>query len=62
MNTEDDYFDGDMSDDEYRQRIRREQEREEYYANARKTESKRRNEDTSPYRFSSDDDNMNSSY
>lgn len=62
MNTEDDYFDGDMSDEEYRQRIRREQERDEYYANIRKTETKQRSEDRSPHRFSSDDDDMYSSY
>jgi hypothetical protein len=32
MNTEDDFYNGDMSDDEYRQRIRREAESERYYA------------------------------
>ena len=61
MNTEDDYYDGDMSDEGYRQRIRREKEREEYYANIRKT-WKTSNDDKSPYRFSSDDDDMPSSY
>jgi hypothetical protein len=58
MNIEDDYYDGDMSDDEYRMRIRREQERDEYYANVRKSEIK----DKSPYRFSSDDDDQYLSY
>jgi hypothetical protein len=61
MNIEDDYYDGDMSDEEYRQRIRREQEREEYYANIRKTWNLSNN-DKSPYQFSSDDDDMSSSY
>lgn len=61
MNTEDDYYDGDMSDEEYRQRIRREKEREEYYGNISKR-SKPSNNDKSPYRFSSDDDDMSSSY
>jgi len=32
MNTEDDYYDGDMSDVEYRQRIKREEESELFYA------------------------------
>lgn len=32
MNTEDDYFDGDMSDGEYRQRIQREEESDRFYA------------------------------
>ena len=32
MNTTDNYFDGDMSDDEYRERIKRERERDEFYA------------------------------
>lgn len=36
MNTEDDYFDGDMSDDEYRERIQRERERDEFYARVAK--------------------------
>jgi hypothetical protein len=62
MNTEDDYYDGDMSDREYRARVRRDQERDEYYANIRKNETKRRSEDRSPYRFSSDDDGVYSSY
>ena len=35
MNTEDDYYDGDMSDSEYRQRIRREEESDRYYAHQR---------------------------
>jgi hypothetical protein len=35
MNNEDDYFDGDMSDSEYRQRIRREEESRRFYANQR---------------------------
>ena len=35
MNTEDDYFDGDMSDEEYRQRIKREKESELFYAQQR---------------------------
>ena len=35
MNTEDDYYDGDMSDAEYRQRIKREEESERYYAQQR---------------------------
>jgi hypothetical protein len=33
MNIEDDYYDGDMSDNEYRQRIAREKERDAFYAN-----------------------------
>jgi hypothetical protein len=61
MNNEDDYYDGDMSDDEYRQRRIREQERDEFYANARKT-WKPSNNDKSPYRFSSDDDDMDLTY
>ena len=32
MNIEDDYYDGDMSDNEYRQRIAREKERDAFYA------------------------------
>ena len=61
MNIEDDYYDGDMSDEEYRQRTIREKEREEYYANVRKT-WKPSNNDKSTYRFSSDDDDMNLTY
>lgn len=61
MNNEDGYYHGDMNDAEYQQRIHREQEREEYYANIRKT-WKSSNNDRSPYRFSSDDDDMSSSY
>ena len=38
MNTDDDYYDGDMSDREYRQRIRREEESERFYAQQRKLE------------------------
>ncbi len=61
MNTEDDYYDGDMSNEEYRRRIAREKERDQFYANARKT-SKSSNNDKSPYRFSSDDDDAYLSY
>jgi hypothetical protein len=32
MNTEDDYYNGDMSDDEYRQRIRQQEESDRFYA------------------------------
>ena len=32
MNTEDDYYDGDMSDNEYRQRIQRQEESDRFYA------------------------------
>lgn len=32
MNTEDNYYDGDMSDDEYRQRIQRQEESDRFYA------------------------------
>ena len=35
MNTDDDYFDGDMSDREYRQRIRREEESDRFYTRQR---------------------------
>lgn len=35
MNTEDDYYDGDMSDNEYRQRIKREEESDRFYAHQR---------------------------
>jgi hypothetical protein len=35
MNTEDDYFDGDMSDGEYRRRIQQEEESNRYYAHQR---------------------------
>lgn len=62
MNTEDSYFGHDMSNDEYCQRVRQEQERDEYYANIRKAESKRRSEDRGAYRFSSDEDDSYSSY
>lgn len=62
MNADDDYYDGDMSDREYRARVRRDQERDEYYANIRKAESKRKSEDRGAYRFSSDDDDQYSSY
>ena len=61
MNNEDDYYDGDMSDEEYRQRRIREQDRDEFYANARKT-WKPSNNDKSHYRFSSDDDDMDLTY
>ena len=62
MNADDDYYDGDMSDREYRARVRGEQERDEYYANVRKAESKRKSEDRGAYRFSSDEDDQYSSY
>lgn len=62
MNIEDDYYDGDMSDREYRQRIQREREREQYYANARKQQTNRRSEDRGSYRFTSDGDDQYLSY
>lgn len=62
MNNEDSYFGHDMSDGEYRQRIRQERDRDEYYANARKNETKRKSEDRGAYRFSSDDDDQYSPY
>lgn len=62
MNTEDSYFGHDVSDREYRARVRGEQERDEYYANIRKAESKRKSEDRGAYRFSSDEDDQYSSY
>jgi hypothetical protein len=43
MNTEDDYFDGDMSDEEYRQRIRREQESDRFYARQRELDKQSSN-------------------
>ncbi len=42
MNDEDDYYDGDMSDSEYRERLRRERAREEYYAQIRQKEKQRK--------------------
>lgn len=62
MNDEDTFFGQDMSDSEYRQRIQRERESEAYYANIRKNETKRTSSDSSPYRFSSDDDDSYLSY
>lgn len=58
MNTEDSYFGHDMSDREYRERIRQEQARDDYYANARKNETKRKSSDSGAYRFSSDGDDQ----
>jgi hypothetical protein len=40
MNTEDDYYDGDMSDDEYRQRVRRQEEADAFYARQRQREQR----------------------
>ena len=62
MNIEDDYYDGDMSDDEYRLRVLREKQRDDYYANIRKKQVTRKSSDTTSYRFSSDDDDQYLSY
>jgi hypothetical protein len=61
MNYEDDDHGSDMSDEEYRRRIAREKESQEFYANVRKT-WKPSNNDKSSYRFSSDDDDAYLSY
>ena len=61
MNNNRDYFDGDMSE-EYLYRQRAEEESRNYYANIRKTETKRKSDDDIAYRFSDDDDDMYSSY
>lgn len=62
MNRDSDYYDGDMSDDEYAYRQRAEEESRNYYANIKKTETKRKSDDDIAYRFSDDDDDMYSSY
>lgn len=62
MNRNGDYFDGDMSDDEYAYRQRAEEDSRNYYANARKTETKRKSDDDTAYRFSDDDDDAYLSY
>jgi hypothetical protein len=48
MNDEDDYFDGDISDREYRQRYQREQARDEFYAREREAYKKKRKTIYSP--------------
>jgi hypothetical protein len=54
MNTEDDYNDGDMSDNEYRQRIRRQEESDRYYA--QKAEEQRKKNSSSGVYYSPSED------
>jgi hypothetical protein len=56
MNTEDDYYDGDMSDREYRQRIQREQDSDRYYAQQRELYNKKQAERKVYYSPSEDSD------
>jgi hypothetical protein len=56
MNTEDDYYDGDMSDAEYRQRIKREEESERYYAHQRELYKQKQSSNKVYYSPSEDED------
>lgn len=56
MNTEDDYYDGDMSDAEYRQRIKREEESKRYYAHQRELYKQKQSSNKVYYSPSEDED------
>ena len=56
MNDEDDYYDGDMSDAEYRQRIKREEESERYYAHQRELYKQKQSSNKVYYSPSEDED------
>ena len=56
MNTENDYYDGDMSDAEYRQRIKREEESKRYYAHQRELYKQKQSSNKVYYSPSEDED------